>query len=125
MFRKITIVAVALLAAVPAFAHHPFSATYVQEKTVQVQGKLVEFDFRNPHSVIQLEAKDESGKTVRWSAEWAAASQLGTQGVTVRTLKYGDVVTITGNPGRQSEEHRIRLISIQRQRNNFSWGGQR
>jgi len=125
MLRKITILAIALLTAVPALAHHPFGATYVQEKMVQVEGKLVEFDYRNPHSFIQLEAQDENGKTVRWSAVWAAAAQLGTQGVTVRTLKYGDVVTITGNPGRQSDDHRIRLVSIQRKRGDFSWGAKR
>ena len=116
------VLAIGLLAASQARAHHSFAATYFEDRTTQVEGKLVQFQFRNPHSFIQLEAKDESGQVVRWSIEWGGASQLGSQGVTNETLKYGDVVTIIGNPGRDANDHRIRMLSLRRKSDNFGWG---
>ena len=118
----ISILAVAVLAAGYARAHHSFAATYFEDRTTQVEGKLVQFQFRNPHSFIQLEVKDEKGQVQRWSVEWGGASQLGSQGVTNETLKYGDVVTIIGNPGRDPADHRIRMLSLRRKSDNFGWG---
>ena len=111
-----------LLAVGSAYAHHPFGETYVESNTTQIEGKLVQFDFKNPHSFIEIETTNGQGQVVRWSAEWAAASDLQNQGVTARTLKYGDVITINGNPGRLPEEHRIRLISLKRKSDSFRWG---
>jgi hypothetical protein len=105
-----------------AFAHHPYGATYVENDTTQIEGKLVQFDFKDPHSFIQIESKDEKGQVVRWNVEWAAATQLQSQGVTARTLKYGDVFTITGNPGKLPDEHRVRLLTLKRKSDSFSWG---
>jgi hypothetical protein len=83
-------------------AHHSFAATYFEDKTMQVEGKLVQFQFRNPHSFIQLEVKNTKGEVERWSIEWGGAAQLGSQGITNETLKYGDLVVISGNPGPRS-----------------------
>jgi len=113
----------ALSIAVQVHAHHSFAATYVEEKTMQIDGKLVEFQYKNPHSFIEIESTDQNGQTVRWSAEWAGFDQLRTEGVTITTLKYGDALTIVGNPGREPADHRIRLISVRRTTDNFRWIG--
>jgi len=118
----VSVLAVGLLAASQANAHHSFAATYHEDRTMQVEGKLVQFQFRNPHSFIQLEVKDEKGEVVRWSVEWGGAGQLGSQGITNETLKYGDIVTIIGNPGRVPEDHRVRMLSLRRKSDNFGWG---
>ena len=126
MKRLSVFVAFALLglavAAARVDAHHSFAATYFEDKTAQVEGKLVQFQFRNPHSFIQLEVKNASGQIERWSIEWGGASQLGSQGITNETLKYGDVVIISGNPGRVAEDHRIRMLWLRRKSDNFGWG---
>jgi hypothetical protein len=118
----VSILAVALLAAGYARAHHSFAATYFEDRTTQVEGKILQFQFRNPHSFIHLEVKDEKGQVQRWAIEWGGASQLGSQGVTNETLKYGDVVTIIGNPGRDPADHRVRMLSLRRKSDNFGWG---
>ncbi|HXD74916.1 MAG TPA: DUF6152 family protein, partial [Vicinamibacterales bacterium] len=51
--------------AVPAYAHHSFAATYFEDKTESVEGDLVQFLFRNPHSFVHVEGKDKDGNTVR------------------------------------------------------------
>jgi len=109
-------------AGVGTFAHHSFSATYREDLTVTIEGELVQFLFRNPHSFVHVMAEDEAGKRQRWSVEWGGGAQLGRQGVSRGTLKPGDHVVITGNPGRDPNEHRIRLRTLHRPSDGFSWG---
>lgn len=105
------------------YAHHSFAATYHEDKTVKIEGKLVQFQFRNPHSFVHVEAPDEQGVLQRWAIEWGGAGQLGGQGVTRESLKPGDVVVITGNPGRNAADHRIRMQTLRRPSDGFGWGG--
>ena len=117
-------VVVGLLAyASPAFAHHSFAATYFEDKTETVEGELVQFLFRNPHSFVHIEGKDASGNVVRYAVEWGAGLQLNRQGVTRETLKPGDHVIVTGNPGRNPEDHRLRMRTITRPSDGWKWGG--
>src|SRR6266550_236027 len=67
--------------AVPAYAHHSFAATYFEDKTDTVEGDLVQFLFRNPHSFVHVEGKDAQGQTVRYAIEWGAGLQLNRHGV--------------------------------------------
>jgi hypothetical protein len=106
-----------------ALAHHSFAATYFEDKTQKVEGNLVQFMYRNPHSFVQLEAPDDKGVVQRWSIEWGAGGQLGRQGVTRETLKPGDHVIIVGNPGRNPEDHRLRMVNITRPSDGWKWGG--
>ena len=110
------------LSALPTAAHHSFSAVYQAGETVQIEGKLVQFQFRNPHSVLHVLVPDDSGGTTRWAIEWQGASQLGARGVTAQTLRPGDPVIVTGTPGRVAEEHRMLLVTIKRTTDGFGWG---
>ena len=109
--------------AVPVSAHHSFAATYFEDKTESVEGELVQFLFRNPHSFVHVEGKDKDGTVVRYAVEWGAGLQLNRQGVTRETLKPGDHVIITGNPGRNPEDHRLRMRTITRPSDGWKWGG--
>ncbi len=110
-------------AVTPVHAHHSFAATYFEDKTESVEGDLVQFLFRNPHSFVHVEGKDKDGNTVRYAVEWGAGLQLNRQGVTRETLKPGDHVIITGNPGRNPEDHRLRMRTITRPSDGWKWGG--
>jgi hypothetical protein len=113
----------AILSSGRAFAHHSFAATYLEDKTQKVEGKVVQFLFQNPHSFVQVDAPDERGVVHRWFVEWGPTGQLGRQGVTHGTLKVGDRVVITGNPGRTAEDHRMHMLSITRPSDGWKWGG--
>ena len=104
-------------------AHHSFAATYFEDKQEKVEGDLVQFLFRNPHSFVHLEVKEPNGQVVRYAVEWGGGGQLGRQGVTRDTLKVGDHVVIIGNPGRNPEDHRLRMIRLQRPADGYTWGG--
>jgi hypothetical protein len=105
-------------------AHHSFAATYDESKTVKIEGKLVQFLFRNPHSFVHVMAPDENGEEQRWAVEWGGTGQLAGQGVTRETLKPGDVVVISGNPGRNPADHRVRMVTLRRTSDGFGWGTQ-
>jgi len=107
-----------------AYAHHSFAATYFEDQKVTIEGDLVQFLYRNPHSFVHVEVKDaKTGETVRWAVEWGAGGQLGRQGVTRETLKPGDHVIVVGNPGRNPEDHRLRMVNITRPSDGWKWGG--
>ena len=116
-----------LLAAVTAMGaaaggHHSFAATYRENESVTIEGELVQLDFRNPHSFVHLLVKEKDGTTVRYAVEWGGVGQLGQQGVTRDTLKSGDRVIITGSPGRNPADRRVRLITLRRPSDGFTWG---
>ena len=103
-------------------AHHP-ETLYVQDRTQTVEGKLVEFVLRNPHSLIYLDAPAEHGHTTRWTIEWLARFQLNRQGVTGETLKSGDHLVITGFPAPNVQDHRLWLRTITRPHDGWKWNG--
>ena len=118
----LVLVAAAFLFGATAYAHHSFSAVYNAKETVKLEGNLVQFVFRNPHSFVFIEAPDGEGKVQRWSLEWGGAAQLAGQGVQQKTLNVGDHVVITGQPSRAPGEYRVLLKTLKRPSDGFSWG---
>jgi hypothetical protein len=113
------IIPMALLLAGTLSAHHSFSATYDTGKTMSIEGKVVQFLLRNPHSFLHIEVKDKSGKAEVWNVEWAAAGQLN--GTIAASIKAGDLVTINGNPARDPADLRLRMVNIKRT-DGENWG---
>ncbi len=90
------------LLAVPiiAAAHHGTNVTYDTSKTVVVKGAVTSFKFSNPHIEILVDVKDESGKVVSWNIEGPGVYTWSKAGWTRNSLKPGDQITATVNPGR-------------------------
>jgi hypothetical protein len=107
---------------VRASAHHSFAATYNEGEKMTVEADVVQFLYRNPHSFLQLESKDDKGKVITWAVEWGGGGQLGSQGVQRETLRPKDHVIVVGEPGRDPEAHRMRMLSIKRPSDGWSWG---
>ena len=102
-------------------AHHSFDATYVEDEAVTIEGELVQVLFRNPHSFVQVTVMEKDGSMARYAVEWGGVAQLGGQGVTRETLKLGDRLVISGNPGRNPSDHRVRMTRLRRPRDGFGW----
>jgi len=84
-----------LLASVSLLAHHG-QAGYNTSGTVTVSGDVTEFQFVNPHSIVNLNVKDEKGETQAWQGELTSPNHLLRAGWTSDTLKPGDKVTMSG-----------------------------
>jgi hypothetical protein len=105
-----------------AYAHHSIDATYITSKVIQLEGAIVLFEFRNPHSFLHIEVPEQDGTKQRWSLEWRGSASLGQDGIKRDTLKIGEVVTITGNPSRTANDHRALLTALRRKSDGFGWG---
>ena len=121
--------AMAMLAAVvflagasSSAAHHSFAATYFEDQNVTIEGDILQFVYRNPHSYVHVDVKEKNGSTARYVVEWGGTGQLGAQGVTKDSLKVGDHVIISGNPGRNPADKRVRLLSLLRPKDGYGWG---
>lgn len=66
------IVLVILLVAGSASAHHNMSALFDFNQRFTRTGTLTKLDWRNPHSNITVEAKNEQGQTETWEFEGPA-----------------------------------------------------
>ena len=123
MKQRLTILAfaAALLCGGRVYAHHSFASTYVENQQMSIAGELVQFAYRNPHALIQIMAPDGNRQMQRWTIEWEGRGQLDHEGVNGMTLKAGDHVIITGNPGKNPADHWLRLLTITRPRDGWKW----
>jgi hypothetical protein len=85
-----------ILASSPAFAHHS-TAEYDMTALTAVKGTVTQFEWSNPHAYIHIEAKNDNGKAVKWTAELASLGMLARVNWTRDTVKPGDEITIYGN----------------------------
>ena len=88
--------------ALPVVAHHSFSM-FDDKKEVVLKGVVKEFQWSNPHTWIQLNVADASGKIVEWSIEGGSPNLVGRQGWKRNTFKAGDQVEITIHPMRDGQ----------------------
>lgn len=114
-------VAALALGASQASAHHSIAATYLEDRTVTIKGELAQLMFRHPHTLLHLIVTDRDGREVRYAVEWDSADQLEGRGLTKETLRVGDHVVITGSPARNVKDHRLRMTTLRRPKDNFSY----
>jgi hypothetical protein len=113
-----------LILCAPVLGHHSLSEYYIEADTIEVEGEVVEFQFRNPHSWVHIMGQEVFGKPKPYAAEWASVSRLERDGITAKTLRPGDVVRIWASPNRNPNDNRIRLKRIERRSDHWKWGGQ-
>jgi hypothetical protein len=116
------VVLIALASGTAARAHHSYASTYDVSNQVRLEGRLLTFQLRNPHSYVHVQAPDESGEMQRWAVEWAGAGALGRQGIGRDSLRVGDEVVVTANPSRARGEYRALMLSLVRPSDGLSWG---
>lgn len=118
-----TLVALASLG-VRVAAHHSFANLYFESETIELEGDVVEFQYRNPHSWVFLNAPDSFGRMQRYAAEWTGRAGLERSGVTKDTLRAGDRVRVWAAPNRNPTDLRVHLKRIERPRDHWKWSPQ-
>jgi hypothetical protein len=112
---------VAILCA-PLLAHHSFAVYYLESDTIEVEGDVVEFQYKNPHAWVHIVGQEPFGRPKTYAAEWASTSRLERDGIDKLTLRAGDSVRIWGSPSRSPNDNRIRLKRIERRSDGWRWG---
>jgi len=98
-------VALALLAATAARAHHSF-AMYENEHQIKLKGKVTNFQWTNPHVYIDLDGVDvnsDKKETKSWVIECANPGILNRVGWKFNMIKTGDELTVIVAPMRSGE----------------------
>ena len=87
-----------LLAATPdSSAHHSTAGFFDRDSQVEIEGMVAHIQWRNPHTVFEIDVQDDSGETVRWHVESGALGVLRAQGLTSDFVREGDRVSILGD----------------------------
>lgn len=103
MKRKLRVafaaVAGLLICSGAALAHHGV-AGYDLAKTVTVHGTVTKFDWSNPHVVVYVDAKSDTGEMQHWTIEFASPVHMVRAGWNKNVMKPGDDVVIDTHPSR-------------------------
>jgi len=86
----------ALLATAPLWAHHSFAAQFDQSKVVILQGTVTSMEWVNPHGWLHLDVKGPDGKVTNWAVEAGAPNALLRRGLRNSDFPAGVEVTVEG-----------------------------
>jgi hypothetical protein len=86
----------------PVFAHHG-AASFDSVNMVTVKGTVIEYVWSNPHVLVKVDAKDDSGNVAHWVLEaWNPVTQ-SSRGWTKNTFKPGDEVSLDIWPAKNNQ----------------------
>ena len=112
---RLCVAAGVLIVAVPSSAHHSAPAHYVMDQSVSVEGTVVEFLWRNPHSFLHIEVSNESGALDIWALELHNTIMMARAGYSPGMFQPGDEVSAAGSPSRDGtrrlQAHFVRRLS--------------
>ena len=103
-----------------ANAHHSFAAHYLLDQSIELEGTVKEFAWRNPHCFLFVELLNEDGERVTWTLELQNTILATNAGWTADTFTPGDQIAFSGNPARTGAM-RLRTTSIHRPADGFSY----
>ena len=97
IIRYPAVVAIAL-GPIAASSHHSFFGRFDAETIIEIEGRVTEVHWRNPHATVLIETSDENGEPVSWVYEALSPNQLQRSGIQQDTIKIGDRVRAAGWP---------------------------
>ena len=101
-----------LTVSLPLFAHHG-TAVFETNKVLTLKGNVTEWDWSNPHCLLQFDIKSEGGQVVHWIAETQNPAEMVSLGWGKASFKPGDEVTVTIMPVKNGRPYgRIKLVTL-------------
>ena len=86
-----------LLVSSSALAHHGAASLYDMSKETTIKATVTEYVWTNPH--VELGISTSGGTTTELLLELGSPPNIRNRGWTSRSVKTGDVVTVTFHPG--------------------------
>jgi hypothetical protein len=95
----------------PALAHHSMSM-FDTSKEILIKGKVVRFEWKNPHMYLFVETVGEDGKKQVIQGEGLAITQALVDGLRQKDLPPGAPVVVRANPNRNGPGKTVRLLDV-------------
>jgi Family of unknown function (DUF6152) len=93
-------------------AHHSTLGFDGTQPTV-ISGIVATFNWRYPHTTIELDVSDPEGSVTRWTIESESLQMLSRLGWTKGSIKHGDRIRVTGARARNgAPAMRCRTIDL-------------
>jgi hypothetical protein len=84
-------------------AHHSFAPHFDSSRPIVISGTVTEFEARNPHAYLHIEARDEAGQIHEYVCESHGVTQLERNGIDPALLAPGTHVRVEGARARRDE----------------------
>jgi hypothetical protein len=97
---RLSAAGLALILPLGAAAHHSFAAHFQMDTVTEVEGRVTEVRWVNPHIKIYVEDADGA----MWEVEAGPVNLLSRMGIERDTFGVGDTIRARGNPGRRDEQ---------------------
>ena len=91
-----TLGSMALMASLPAQAHHAFAAEFDATKPIRVEGTITKVMWTNPHSWFYVDVIGQDGQVQHWMFEGGGPLALIRRGFTKDYLKSGTKIVVEG-----------------------------
>ena len=95
----------------PVLAHHSMSM-FDTSKEILIKGKVVRFDWKNPHMYLIVETVGEDGKRQLIQGEGLGITQALVDGLHQKDLPVGAQVVVRANPNRNGPGKTVRLLDV-------------
>jgi hypothetical protein len=95
--RTAALLCASLLVVAPASAHHSF-AKFDRQRSIELEGELIEVRWQNPHVQFTLRSRGADGQAQTWRLETNSPGILRRTGVGPELVAAGDRVKVAGNP---------------------------
>lgn len=92
--------AVATFAAPLVSAHHSVALQFDMSQMIEIEGTIMELEWRNPHAWLTVEVESEAGEMEVWRVEFGSGNSLTRRGWRPTDLPVGAHVTVHGLPAR-------------------------
>jgi hypothetical protein len=92
----------ALLMSTAVLAHHGAASLYDMSKETTLKATVTEYVWTNPH--VEVGISTRGGTTTELLLELGSPPNIRNRGWTSRTVKPGDVVTVTFHPGLRGQK---------------------
>src|SRR5882762_10239643 len=101
------VLAVSLLTASAAFAHHSVAGQFDTTKSVTLKGSISKVEWINPHIYVYLDVKEADGTVSSWALETLPTRMMRQAGLSKESVmgSAGELVTVVVVPARDGTKH--------------------